>query len=493
VALWIAAFVTLFLLVFHRGGLTGTDEGTLYDQTASFAERGEVAVPPLFHTYTGRDGRIYSQYAFGQAVLALPFYAVGDLLDDYGPQKLRLVLAGPGGVLGGRLFRGPQVFTVLLLPFVMTGFMAGVFYLFQRLLGVAAHFAAVATLATILTTYLAYTSGFFLRHSAETATILVAYYCFARFARGGSRRFLLLGSTFASLTFLIRLPAGVAAIALAGFLAWVLHVRFGIFRDAGAWRTQKFRQAMLTLAAPLGVSLAVHLYGNYVRWGTLLETPYWELSGFSTPLSLGGVANLVSPGSSVFLYSPLLLLVPFLVAAAWRRERALCAAALVNFFVFWLFYSLYDHWTGLWSAPGPRYLTATIPLLLLPLGLWLQGADRVRRILFSGVAFLGLLVQISLMATHWGAIVDEMGYMNLGSPEFPFAFVLIPNMSPVLAALRFFFRGELNGMWLVQLGVGWPGFEGAPGAAWALGSVWVLALVLCGRRVWAALDRDVDE
>jgi hypothetical protein len=207
-----------------------------------------------------------------------------------------------------------------------------------------------------------------------------------------------------------------------------------------------------------------------------------------TPLSLSGVANLFAPGSSVFLYSPLLVLVPWLCVAGWRRDRALVVAGLANFVVCWLFFSRYKSWTGLWSAPGPRYLTATLPLLLLPLGVWLQRAGRGARLIFMLICALGLAVQVALMSTSWPELVRRAGYLTMGSPEFPYAFLFVPGASPVLWALRLFVHGQANGMWVMQLAKGWPGFEGAPAAAGALAVAWLLALLFAGTRLWRALQ-----
>jgi hypothetical protein len=236
------------------------------------------------------------------------------------------------------------------------------------------------------------------------------------------------------------------------------------------------------------MGLGAHSLVNLYRWGSLLESPMMsQRAFFSTPLSVSGVANLVGPGSSVFLYSPLLVVLPLVWRVAWRRERAPVLMGIGSFSVFWLFYSLYEYWTGLWSAPGPRYLTPTLPLLLLPLGVWLQQAGRAGRLFFFAAAAVGLLVEVALLTTSWGGIVALMGYEAMGTPESPFTFLVVPELSPVWVALRFFFTGQANGTWLAQLYRGWPGFEGAPAAAAGLVGAWALSLVLCGLRLRESL------
>jgi hypothetical protein len=490
-ALWVCVSVTLFLSLFHRSELVGSDEVGVYQQTAGLARRGDLSMPPIIHTYAGRDGRLYSHFAVGQSVLALPFYALGSVIETWGSKKLLVVLSGPRPGTSYWSPWSPHAFSVLLLPLVATGLMAAVFYLFQRLLDVAPTWAAVAAIAATLTTYVAYMSAYFLRHSLETTAILSAFYCFARFARGSRLAWLLAGSGFAAATFLIRLPAAIASVPIAAFLLWVLRRRFG--SGGSTWRNPDLWRALGLLAGPVILGFSTHAVVNYLRWGAWLESPMMaHRARFATPLSVSGVANLVGPGSSVFLYSPLLVLVPVLAAAGWRRERPLVLLGLGNFAVFWLFFSLYDFWTGLWSAPGPRYLTATIPLLLLPLGLWLQQTGTAGRAVFFAAAGVGLLIQVALLTTRWPDMVVLMGYREMGTPEFPFTFLFVPEMSPVLAALRFFVTGQANGTWLAQLARGWPGFEGAPAAAAALVGAWILGLVLCGLRLKASLAACAD-
>jgi hypothetical protein len=490
-AFWVGAFVSTFLLLFHHAGLAGSDEYGMFEQTASLVRRGDLAVPPIQHAYPGRDGRLYSHYAIGQSVLAAPFYALGALVDDHGPLRLKRLLAGPGGSIRGRVYQTATIFTVLLLPILLTGVLAAVFFRFQCLLDVPGPWAAAAALAATLTTYVAYMSVFFLQHTAETTATFAAFYCFARFARQGGAGLLALGSGLASLAFLVRLPAAVIAVSMAGYLVWALDRRYGWLRGLRAWREPALWRALAALAAPALVTLAIHMAVNYWRWGALLDSPMMaERDRFATPLSLSGIANLFAPGSSVFLYSPLLVLVPWLCAAAWRRERALVVAGLANFAICWLFFSRYKSWTGLWSAPGPRYLTATLPLLLLPLGIWLQQAGRGGRRAFALMCATGLAIQVALMATSWPEMVRRAGYLTMGSPDFPYAFLFVPEASPVLWAWRLFLHGETNGTWLVQVARGWPGFEGAPATAAALAAAWLLALFFAGTRLWRALRRE---
>jgi hypothetical protein len=75
---------------------------------------------------------------------------------------------------------------------------------------------------------------------------------------------------------------------------------------------------------------------------------------------------LFSPGKSIFLYNPVLLLVPVAIYSFYRRHKvvalAMAAAIIGNF----LFYSFFMSWAGdyAWSV---RYQAEILPFLVLPL------------------------------------------------------------------------------------------------------------------------------
>ena len=86
------------------------------------------------------------------------------------------------------------------------------------------------------------------------------------------------------------------------------------------------------------------------------------------------VGFLVSPGMSLFVYSPVLLLLPATLPRFWRAHRAETWTILALFASNLLFYASYQLWTGLFSCPGPRYLFTATVFLMLPLGPWLDRA-----------------------------------------------------------------------------------------------------------------------
>ena len=198
-----------------------------------------------------------------------------------------------------------------------------------------------------------------------------------------------------------------------------------------------------------------------------------QRADFSTPLQVGLSGFLLSPGCSIFAYSPLLLLLPRTLPGFWRAHRAECVTILAICLSFLIFCARFDLWTGLWSAPGPRLVFVTLPLLMLPLGLWLDSPPRRwERATLLGLAAMGLTIQLFLMATRWSAVIRGMKYLAWGPDH---GFVFVAQQSPIFGSVRFALQGDVDA-WLWGLALGFDGRAASPGAAALLLLAWAAAL-----------------
>lgn len=486
IALQLWLLLSVFLAIFHRGHFMSTDEVGVYFQTKALSERGSLAVPERVHmAFRGRGGASYSQYAVGQSLLAVPFHAAGRSIERRLSEEAWRYVVGP---LGRQSWTGePPIlagaFFVLFYPPVAAGALAALFFLFERRLGASRGAALAASLALATCTHAGLLSTLFLQHTTETIGALGAFYFWHRFRSTGAARDVLFGSVLAAAIFNVRAAGALDGLALGGYLLFVLAERFRARRDLRALAS--FGLAAL---APVAASAALYLLVNKWKWGTWIESP--QLAERST---LGGdprkalAGFLVSPGMSVFVYTPLLLLLPATLPKLWRRHRAEACTIVALFVSTLAFYSTYELWTGLYSCPGPRYLFTAMVFLMLPLGPWLDEARGLAsRAAFAALAAAGALVQLLSAIPSWGRIVQ--GYQGWWPP---FGFVFEPAFAPLVVALQHALDPAYADLWVLRTALGWRGQPGAPATALAIGLGWLALTALLAfwlRRSLAAAE-----
>jgi hypothetical protein len=165
--------------------------------------------------------------------------------------------------------------------------------------------------------------------------------------------------------------------------------------------TNKIR---LTLSLIPGVLLTALSY--WIRTGAL--NVYGSgAAGFNNPLWLGVYGILFSAGKSIFLFSPLLLL----IGAAWRKSylepatRRLAIWALALFAGQLLFYSMWWDWSGD-DSWGVRFMITSI----LALHIIVMASANLRSKLFQLLVILGLLVQLPavMLGPHTSLMLDHI-------------------------------------------------------------------------------------
>jgi hypothetical protein len=186
---------------------------------------------------------------------------------------------------------------------------------------------------------------------------------------------------------------------------------------------------------------------NLVRFGTLFASGYGsEAFQFTTPLAEGLFGLLLSPGKSVFLYAPPLLLAFPGGFALWRRgERTTVLVIAALFLSHLLLYARWGQWPGggVW---GPRFLLPVVaPVMVLAAGLDIltpMQRLRLRRLIpalvLGGVGFIGNLGGVLLnfdtyavstpfhtgvytfsgspLVGHWRLLIERWARYSVPSP-----------------------------------------------------------------------------
>ena len=479
VALWLGLVAALAYLPFDHCHFSASDESGVFEPARSLVLRGDTAIGPGKHVFPGRDGRLYSHFAIGLSLAVVPLVAVGELAARAVPAETLARAIGREYDGYQDTWEDPHIFFASLYPPLASGALVALFYLFERRLGASRRASLWAAALLGACTYVAALSVFLLAHTSETLAILGALYALHRWRGSGRVGWLVAGSALAASVVLIRVPAVISLPAVIGYLLFTLVERA---RSHGA--QSALAAGVLALLPALAIA-ALHLAINRVQWGTWIESPMLSqhplLSG---SLWHGLYGLLLSPGGSLFVYSPLLLLLPLTLPGFWRAERALCISVLAMCACFLLLYGRFLFWHGLWSAPGPRYLFTLVPLLMLPFGPWLDGTHaRATRVGVALLAALGAAVQLLLVAVSWRRAVERMGYLNEMAD---WGFLFDPLRAPIVGCARALWAGDTD-VYLLALAAGVPGRAPAPGLAVALAAVWLALLAFAAWRLRAAL------
>jgi len=160
-------------------------------------------------------------------------------------------------------------------------------------------------------------------------------------------------------------------------------------------------RALALVGVGLLPGMVMLLLYNYLRFGSVAKTGYNGVAGVMVENVLVGTWGfLFSPGKSVFLYTPPLVLAVLGLPRFWRTHRASVLVMLATILPVMLFYARFPSWSGDW-AWGPRYAVFAIPVLLLPCIAFLSTMRWPGRSLAAGIMVAGLCVQILGNAFYW--------------------------------------------------------------------------------------------
>lgn len=179
---------------------------------------------------------------------------------------------------------------------------------------------------------------------------------------------------------------------------------------------------------------------------------YAKSSFFRVPISMvfeGLYGQLLSPGRSIFIYSPVLLIIIFF----WHKITKNIKPELIVFILMALLYIPFYAiqftegspvgWTGLWhgeSSWGPRYLVPLIPFGLLVVGSIFQKLSKLQKyLLFYPSVIIGLYIAfLGVILPYQIKVYNIERSFNVNETEFT-SYVysnLIPRYTPIIAATK---------------------------------------------------------
>ncbi|MGH9200632.1 MAG: hypothetical protein ACRD2A_05295, partial [Vicinamibacterales bacterium] len=238
------------------------------------------------------------------------------------------------------------------------------FYRAALALGTPSRFALTLSLllggATVLWPY--GTSFYTEAWQAATLTWAAALLLEARAAPATAMRRVILASALLTVTGLTKVTS---LVFVPGFIVAVLL--------AGSISTGRRMRSAIALATGISTAVVIHLVWNQYRFGSAFDFGYdWSETipvlppqTFSLAEAPRGLAVLLaSPGKSLFVWAPVLVLAALSGVRFWRREPAVAVGILTTFGLGLIFYAAYLFPEGGYSH-GPRHLVPIVPLLLL--------------------------------------------------------------------------------------------------------------------------------
>jgi hypothetical protein len=338
------------------------DEFEVYCQVESLWERGTQAIDqvpaPMFFGRRGQGGHRYAPYGPATAFLVLPHHALGRAV-----AAVVGLAPGPGAPDPWR-----EVVTAVtsLATSTWAALCVTATLLAATSLGASLRRALLVALLLGTSTFLWPYATVFYSEPITAALLIIAV---ALQLEG----LVVAAAVALALALLVKSTNLILAPALA-LLPAARALAPGEPSSADALRRALRAAAPVLVAA--AVATFVHSEWNAHRFGDARELGYdWteQLREGEAPVAfllaeahLGLFGLLLSPGKSILLFAPPLLLALARWPALLRRERGVALAAAGAGVTALGFYASYFYWEGGYCF-GPRHLLPVVPLLLLPL------------------------------------------------------------------------------------------------------------------------------
>lgn len=259
-------------------------------------------------------------------------------------------------------------------------------FVFHTRLGVEPRRALLWTLVAAFAT-LYFTGSVTVFDQAQHAFfILLACYCAHQGARRDSMPLMAAGG--AALAVLVNFQETYAIVFPTVALAAVANLG-----STKAERRRAFERVFVFLLVA-GLGIVVWAGFNSFRYGSLL----FSGKGVNHPSPLGnpliGLPGLLfSPGKSIFLYSPAVMLAIAGLRNLLRRDLSLGAAVIATVLIHLAMISMLSFWGGDWCW-GPRYFVATLPMLSLAFPFAPLAVTTARRFAYGAIVGVSFAIQL---------------------------------------------------------------------------------------------------
>lgn len=382
---WLLGLLVLLLYVVTGSG---------HIQTIDFQMEQDVAQRIVhLHSFTTRwplirgagavagvGGAHYAPHGLGMSLILVPFTLLTDAVRAGDDSAALFVASFSDAVLAAA--------TVV------------VFLLLVRDLGASTKVAAgSALLLAVATIEWPYAHSLF-DVTATGLLILLSVFAAHRFALRGNTWWLVLSGAAIGGAVLVRTQSVVTVPVLVAYVLWTA-------RPGGV---RRLLAASVTWGVPAAAGAAAVGWYNWVRFASPFDDGHGDdpNTTFHTPLLHGLAGLLASPGKSLLLFSPVLILALLGIPRFVRPRRPFAIACLGIVAINVLLNAVVTNWTGD-DAWGPRFTVPVVALMLVPILGWFEAPPRRwRTALTAGVCTVSVAVQLLGVGWDYLPLVDPI-------------------------------------------------------------------------------------
>ncbi|MBD2102748.1 hypothetical protein H6F94_17990 [Leptolyngbya sp. FACHB-261] len=380
-------FWSLFALT--NSGFDNSEGGFHYQVAEHIIETGqlgfETSQPGIFTV--APNGRTYASHEIGNTLFFLPIAWLNLTL-----QKLWF------GSLSSEQLEIAKEFVRSFQPSFYSAITLAAFFGILRL-----GFAQKRIPALLATSGLALTT-FFWTHTRESfdgvlcSTLLTISFLFLlRFKQQKSRLDLIIAFASLGFGFITRISMVLAIVVSIGYLV-------SISRPYAQTLVRNLGLALLTLV-PFVVWQSWY---NQLRTGIFYLSPvqtdakYRFANALDGNLLVGLQGILASPGKSIFIYAPLLILSVLLFRKFWKNHPKEALYILVLSLAWLLLHARLRSWYGSWGW-GPRHFITILPILFIPFAANIELVLRKAylKVLALLLGSLGFVLALASMISDW--------------------------------------------------------------------------------------------
>jgi hypothetical protein len=395
VALWLFVLSALIYLLVFSGIPLSTDEMAMFTGVQSLIEQGELSATPLYWDTNGTvrfgaSGYAYPNFEPVQMALATPLYWIAGFLPNVG-----------------------NIHAVWLFNVFVTAATTSLLYLTSRRLNYSpGPSVALAILFALGSIALPYARTFF-REPLSSFALLLAFYGMLGIS---NRRYTL----YAAVTgFGLGLAYATKYANVVAFPVILVGVLFYLFY-LPSWRARMWVLVLMVIfiAGWIGVDQSL---GTLNKTGGPQAENAREVVEMVPSLALDRIDSvhialvgyLFSPGKSIFVHTPFVLLSLVGLPRFGRRHwlAALVCLGIVTTFLLGYAYTKGDLWYGGLNW-GPRFLVPVTPFILIPALPILAQLQRRPLLVKVGVGFMALLsigVQMLAVAVPMHRYAERIG------------------------------------------------------------------------------------